>query len=465
MPSSDKDFPMKLQLPTHSQSQQRNDTIEVSQISKPDRLPSTERQLSNSHPSGLSGTDQLTHSSIYQATVEDHYHYHSLNPLQMEPLTSSSHLNQGSTGSLALGHIPMFGHLSPLEQQNLMSMMQTNSPRAVQISEPHTPNNIELNVFDSNIQEYYQSRFNESQLRNSLCPPYQHNNINCTSISPFTSPSRQPADVALWNNKLPQMNSNVKSFVPSNMIPPVSNPRLMFIAPNDGVHESMKAPCMTQTMDDIAQSAVGQMPSGGSINLDELTAGSEMVCSEIQGHTNGCMFVAFSQMRPCKVKEEDLIGKNKSLKIGMAGICCKNCGGSPGCGRFFPSTFNSFVNGTNPDRVLAHVGHICIHTPSHIRNAIHELERQENVKPTCLRYGSRKSFFWYIWSKFQGISKGGELQHDELETLAHTKKDIVGSVGSKRKVIVETNKKEIESSDSHKRKTLRFDADDRKYAL
>jgi hypothetical protein len=50
---------------------------------------------------------------------------------------------------------------------------------------------------------------------------------------------------------------------------------------------------------------------------------------------------------------------------------------------------------------LAHVGHICIHTPSHIREVVQALERQEDVKPTSLRYGSRKAFFWYIWTKFQ----------------------------------------------------------------
>jgi hypothetical protein len=403
----------------------------------------------------LAGPEQFSLSSFYQSTAEEIHSNRLGMPLQMPPTTTSSQFEirgNNNLRSIPLPVVPTFT-THTRDHQHLLNLMRAASPRAAQTSHSHTQDTGQLNVFDNNIlAQYYQHRFADlQQLHNHLHihgPLRQNSNISSADLS-HLSLNNNLVEGSTWTT-LPPFTSNEISTLANDHIDSISRSPTSILPKSDGSTQSTKE--LTRKKE--PQSENVEKSSIASLSLDELTAGCEMVCSEIQGHANGCMFVAFSQMKPCKVTEEDLIGKNKSLKVGMPGICCKNCGGSPGCGRFFPSTFNSFVNGTNPDRVLAHVGHICIHTPAHIRDAIHALERQEDVTPTNLRYGSRKSFFWYIWSKFQNANDDSkkEVSENKVNICASSNAGIVRI--TKRKAIytdaiLQNQRKQCSSDDDN----------------
>jgi hypothetical protein len=438
-------------LPKKFSSIKLENTARASSIDRSVILPSMIRHFNDTQSCSLPRAEQFCLSSIYQSNDADIYHNRLLNPLQMQTICKSTYPNYNN--NLCFVPLPTFAHLNT---QNLFTIVQANSPQAVPIPKSYTADAREQNPFDSNIYEYYEKFVADVQQLGSPCHSYHHRVLNRTSVSPLVSPDRLQDD-RLSCKKLPPLSPEEAATASKDLMSPIPRSSSSIPPTIDSGHRASKEYDTTQALNSNHQSAVDSM------TLEELTSGSTMVCSEIQGHTNGCMFVAFSQMKPCKVTEEDLIGKNKNLKIGMPGICCKHCGGSPGCGRFFPSTFNSFVNGTNPDRVLAHVGHICIHTPSNIRHAIHELERQENVKPTSLRYGSRKSFFWYIWSKFQSVSIDSQCEESSAGSKKHASTATSGSRSENlAKQKAAKNENELSQVDSPKRKRPRMDDENQK---
>lgn len=101
------------------------------------------------------------------------------------------------------------------------------------------------------------------------------------------------------------------------------------------------------------------------------------------------------------------------LLQGFVGLCCRHCGGHPGFGRYFPGSFDSFLNGKNCEGIVRHVAHECRRIPQHVRTTVLELEKRENAAPGRLRYGSRKRFFTHIWQQLKS-AKLEDLDQQEI---------------------------------------------------
>lgn len=134
--------------------------------------------------------------------------------------------------------------------------------------------------------------------------------------------------------------------------------------------------------------------------LSHLTEASELVCADVCGDVPDSLFVAMAQMKACKLESEDLQGKCKNRVLGSPGINCKHCGGNTGSGRYFPSTLDSFLNGTNAEKIVEHAGYICQKSPPAVRLLIQNLHQWDESHTIRKPYGSRKRFFAYAWSKF-----------------------------------------------------------------
>jgi hypothetical protein len=100
------------------------------------------------------------------------------------------------------------------------------------------------------------------------------------------------------------------------------------------------------------------------------------------------------------------VGCYKSREIGFLGMCCKHCGGQPGFGRYYPNSVRSLAQTTTSQTILKHIGNKCRFCPAPIRNAVLELQRQqeerEGLSTGRPRYGSRKIFFQRVWSRLHG---------------------------------------------------------------
>lgn len=143
----------------------------------------------------------------------------------------------------------------------------------------------------------------------------------------------------------------------------------------------------------------------------------------VEGRTNVAVVVSLylcSMHHPCascefhflssnenSLAKDDRIGKYKNRRIGFVGMCCKHCGGQPGSGRYFPGSFNSFLSGKNAENIVDHMMKDCTACPPYVRSvleALEEKERQMKLKPP---HGSRKRFFFHIWTKLREYNGHG----------------------------------------------------------
>jgi hypothetical protein len=144
-------------------------------------------------------------------------------------------------------------------------------------------------------------------------------------------------------------------------------------------------------------------PQGSPLSrkqLLSLTTDENLVCQEVCGDVSDSLYLAMAQMKRCKLKRIDIQGKYKNRDIGSDGICCIHCGGNPGDGRYFPSTLDSFMNGTNADKIVEHVGYTCTSCPPIIKSFIQMQLLWEASRIVRKPYGSRKRFFTYAWEQF-----------------------------------------------------------------
>ena len=126
------------------------------------------------------------------------------------------------------------------------------------------------------------------------------------------------------------------------------------------------------------------------------------------------LFLAMAQMKPCNLTETDRVGCYKQRKVGFLGMCCKNCGGQPGFGKYFPATVRSLAQTTTSQTIVKHIAVKCRHCPPEVRLALLALQRDQNDKDRAVkdnhgstfesrpRYGSRKVFFQRIWDRLHG---------------------------------------------------------------
>lgn len=157
--------------------------------------------------------------------------------------------------------------------------------------------------------------------------------------------------------------------------------------------------CTSATVHPDKRPIVKQSPLSRE-QLSHLTESSELVCGDVCGDVPDSLFVSMAQMKPCKLEPEDLQGKCKNRILGSPGICCKYCGGNSGSGRYFPSTLDSFLNGTNAEKIVEHAGYICQQSPPALRLLIQNMHKWDEAHTIRKPYGSRKRFFAYAWSKF-----------------------------------------------------------------
>jgi hypothetical protein len=106
--------------------------------------------------------------------------------------------------------------------------------------------------------------------------------------------------------------------------------------------------------------------------------------------------------------EEDRIGKYKSRELGFTGICCKHCGGQPGCGRYFPGSFNSFLSGKNAENMVDHIVKECEMASPQLKLIIQRLENFDKTTKARPPHGSRKKFFFHIWTRLREYNNNKE---------------------------------------------------------
>ena len=176
----------------------------------------------------------------------------------------------------------------------------------------------------------------------------------------------------------------------------------------------------------------------------DLCENADFVTPTLRGDIPDSLFVAISQFKPTALTPDDRIGKYKNREIGFTGLCCQHCGGQPGFGRYFPGSYDSFLNGTNCAGIVKHIKSDCLSCPPRVRDIVTELslvEAQENLAAAAPpdaaesttttpqgrpRYGSRKRFFSYVWNKLRNTTVpvddapiGGQVQQEKPPKQQH----------------------------------------------
>jgi hypothetical protein len=93
--------------------------------------------------------------------------------------------------------------------------------------------------------------------------------------------------------------------------------------------------------------------------------------------------------------------KYKSRELGFTGLCCRHCGGQPGFGRYFPGSFNSFLSGKNSENMVEHIVKECSGINPQLKMIIGELEKRDKNSKSRPPHGSRKKFFFHIWTRLR----------------------------------------------------------------
>ena len=154
--------------------------------------------------------------------------------------------------------------------------------------------------------------------------------------------------------------------------------------------------------------ALIEEPSIDELTFEELVEDSDLVQMNDRDLVPDALFVAMAQMIPCKLTQADRVGCYKSREIGFLGMCCKHCGGQPGFGRYYPNSVRSLAQTTTSQTILKHIGGKCHACPPSVRNAVLELQREQDIKDAASngrpRYGSRKIFFQRMWERLHSTS-------------------------------------------------------------
>lgn len=150
---------------------------------------------------------------------------------------------------------------------------------------------------------------------------------------------------------------------------------------------------------------------------DYVLSESELITPCHVGLVSDVVIFAMAQMKLCGLTVDDRIGKYKNRELGFPGLCCVHCGGQPGFGRYFPGSFDSFLNGTNCDSMVQHVKNECRICPDDIRGTMMKLHRDESKKQNRPAHGSRRQFFELIWSKLASY----KIPNDDDPTSGESK--------------------------------------------
>lgn len=151
--------------------------------------------------------------------------------------------------------------------------------------------------------------------------------------------------------------------------------------------------------------------------LIELMSDTKLVCTQDKDLVPDYLFLAMSQMEPCRLTDADRVGCYKERDIGFLGMSCKHCGGQPGFGKYFPGTVRSLAQTTTSQTIVKHIAIKCRLCPPEIRLAVVSLQADQANRDKAVkdankssfesrpRYGSRKIFFQRLWSRLHGTGK------------------------------------------------------------
>ena len=171
---------------------------------------------------------------------------------------------------------------------------------------------------------------------------------------------------------------------------------------------------------------------------------AKLVHVGLRGDVPDSILLAYSLCIPVVLSRDDRVGKYKihttdQQYVGFACLYCCNTSSVPGFGRYFPNSYNSFLNGTNTTSLLQHFLTHCRQCPTHIRNLMTNLYIKDTTIPptpslttasettatkdaatttsstkissatsskTAVnrpRYGSRKRFYTHVWNTLRSI--------------------------------------------------------------
>jgi hypothetical protein len=184
---------------------------------------------------------------------------------------------------------------------------------------------------------------------------------------------------------------------------------------------------------------------------EQLLGDSNLVLMKDRDLVPDALFVAMSQMKPCKLTQADRVGCYKNRELGFVGMCCKHCAGQPGFGRYYPNSVRSLAQTTTSQTILKHIGSKCRFCPPEVRQAVLDLQRQQAAKEGMAsgrpRYGSRKIFFQRMWARLHGKNAS---EDDDDSDSKHAEHNSYASAGEDHHSSASLNHESDDDSVGHR---------------
>lgn len=172
------------------------------------------------------------------------------------------------------------------------------------------------------------------------------------------------------------------------------------------------------------------------LDLDSMIGDSMLVQHQDRNLVPDALLIAMAQMKPCHLTHADRVGCYKTREIGFVGICCKHCGGHPGFGKYFPGTVRSLAQTTTSQTMIKHVGTKCRFCPLSVRQAVNELQRNQESTGRP-RYGARKTFFERIWTRLHAQPFCGESETESSTQDEQEERFCLGHLPMKKRGMME----------------------------
>lgn len=118
-----------------------------------------------------------------------------------------------------------------------------------------------------------------------------------------------------------------------------------------------------------------------NVPLDLLVEQSDscLVYRDDKGMVSETHYLAFAQLKPCRVTVEDQCGWYKDREVGYPGVCCIHCGGRPSSGRYFPKTGDFYMRSSR-NSVVKHLIDSCQACPDQVRDALTKLHKRDKAR-------------------------------------------------------------------------------------
>jgi hypothetical protein len=138
------------------------------------------------------------------------------------------------------------------------------------------------------------------------------------------------------------------------------------------------------------------------------------------------VIISLAQFIPCRLQEDDRSGRYSHLEIGYVGVCCKNCYGQAGYGRYFPTTLPSFIS-SFPSTVVKHILDDCTSCPKLIKDTVNEVERvNQRSLLRCSTHAGSKGLMNFVWESIRNAKSEEIDAYEEQKRLGILKSPIGG---------------------------------------